>query len=76
MSSIIYCNAYLFQEKKLKFQEKVDSMKEKGKEMFKKLDDNRQEMITKWEEKSRELIGNFMELFGREGTLVSRDWHL
>jgi hypothetical protein len=29
-------------------------------------------MLHKWEEKSKEFIGNFVDMFGKEGRLVSR----
>ena len=32
--------------------------------------DKRQELFHKWEEKSRDFIGNFMDLFSRDGRLV------
>ena len=50
-----------FQEKKIQFSEKYNNIKDKGKEF-----------IDKWEEKSKEFIGNFLEMFGRDGTIVSR----
>ena len=28
-------------------------------------------MLHKWEEKSRDFIGNFLEMFGRDGRIVS-----
>lgn len=36
-----------------------------------RLTDKSQEILTKWEEKSRDLIGSFIDMFGREGRLVS-----
>ena len=36
-----------------------------------RLTDKSQEMLTKWEEKSREFIGSFIDMFGRDGRLVS-----
>ena len=53
------------QEKKIQFQEKVDLMKGR-------IADKRQELFHKWEEKSREFIGNFMDLFSRDGRLVGQ----
>lgn len=29
-------------------------------------------LLHKWEEKSKEMIGNFVEMFGKEGKLVSK----
>ena len=54
---------HCFQEKKIQFQEKVDLMKGR-------IADKRQELFHKWEEKSRDFIGNFMDLFSRDGRLV------
>lgn len=47
------------QEKKFMLQNKMDELKDKS-----------HEMIQKWEEKSRDFINNFTQLFGPEGTLV------
>lgn len=35
-----------------------------------KVQDKRNELFQRWEERSRDFIGNFMELFGRDGRLV------
>lgn len=55
-------NVSFMKEKKIQFQEKVDLMKGR-------IADKRQELFHKWEEKSREFIGNFMDLFSRDGRL-------
>jgi choline-phosphate cytidylyltransferase len=55
-----------------KFEEK---MKGKGKELmaaWKESKDRGNLMLHKWEEKSKEFIGNFVDMFGKEGRLVSR----
>lgn len=36
-----------------------------------RLTDKSQEILTKWEEKSRDFIGSFIDMFGSEGRLVS-----
>lgn len=36
-----------------------------------RLTDKSQEILTKWEEKSRDFIGSFIDMFGRDGRLVS-----
>lgn len=36
-----------------------------------KLEGKRHEFIHKWEEKSREFINSFLDLFGKDGRLVS-----
>ena len=53
-----------FQEKTIQFQSKVDAVKGK-------VIDKGHELINKWEEKSREFITNFLELFGKDGRIVS-----
>ena len=35
-----------------------------------KLHDKRDEIFNKWEERSREFVSNFVDLFGREGRIV------
>lgn len=53
------CFSFFLQEKKFILQNKIDEFKDKG-----------HEMIQKWEEKSRDFINNFTQLFGPDGTLV------
>ncbi len=48
----------------------MESIKEKFDQQRNKVLDKSQELIDKWEEKSREFIGNFLELFGRDGRIV------
>lgn len=59
------------QEKKFLLQNKMDELKDKSKQLVENFEGKRHELIQKWEEKSREFIFNFLELFGREGRLVS-----
>ena len=62
------------QEKKIQFSQKLDQVKDKGKEWIGKVKETREkgnEMMNRWEEKSKEFIGNFIELFGKEGKIVS-----
>uniref|UniRef100_A0A452U567 choline-phosphate cytidylyltransferase n=1 Tax=Ursus maritimus TaxID=29073 RepID=A0A452U567_URSMA len=61
-------------EKKYRFQNQVDKMKEKvknveerSKEFVNRVEEKSHDLIQKWEEKSREFIGNFLELFGPDG---------
>lgn len=51
-------------------QNKLDDLKDKGKTFVENLEEKRHELIQKWEDKSREFINNFLELFGREGRIV------
>ena len=46
-------------------------MRQKMDEIKGRLTDKSQEILTKWEEKSRDFIGSFIDMFGREGRLVS-----
>ncbi|XP_069493398.1 choline-phosphate cytidylyltransferase B isoform X2 [Ambystoma mexicanum] len=68
-------NVSFINEKKYRFQNQVDKMKEKvknveekSKEFVYKVEEKSHDLIQKWEEKSREFIGNFLELFGPDGT--------
>ena len=60
----------IIQEKTIQFQEKIDTMKERGHKLMDKLHDKRDEIFNKWEERSREFVSNFVDLFGREGRIV------
>lgn len=69
-------NVSFINEKKYRFQNQVDKMKEKvknveekSKEFVYKVEEKSHDLIQKWEEKSREFIGNFLELFGPDGAL-------
>nr|XP_038024814.1 choline-phosphate cytidylyltransferase B isoform X4 [Anas platyrhynchos] len=71
-------NVSFINEKKYRFQNQVDKMKEKvknveekSKEFVNKVEEKSHDLIQKWEEKSREFIGNFLELFGPDGALLS-----
>lgn len=46
-------------------------MKMKMDEIKGKITDKSQEILTKWEEKSRDLITSFLDMFGQDGRLVS-----
>ncbi|XP_070539039.1 choline-phosphate cytidylyltransferase A-like isoform X2 [Ptychodera flava] len=69
-------NVGFIKEKKFQFQEGYDKVKEKvksvetkSKELVHKFEDKGIELFQRWDERSREFIGNFLDLFGREGTL-------
>ncbi|XP_065576032.1 choline-phosphate cytidylyltransferase B-like isoform X2 [Artemia franciscana] len=64
--NVSYLNA-----KKFEIQEKVKELKEKGKSVIDRIDERRHGIVEKWENRSRELILNFLQLFGREGRLSS-----
>nr|XP_053630344.1 choline-phosphate cytidylyltransferase B-like [Cherax quadricarinatus] len=61
---------FSFQEKKYRLQNKLDDLKKKGKEMIEDIEGKRTDLISKWEEKSREFIDTFLMLFGRDGRLT------
>lgn len=62
-------NVSFLNEKKFILQNKLDEFKDKGKTFVENLEEKRHELIQKWEDKSREFINNFLELFGREGRI-------
>ena len=72
-SDLSLISVFSFKEKKLIFQEKVDAIKEKIASKKSQVVDKSHELIDRWEEKSRDFIGNFLELFGRDGRIV-RTW--
>lgn len=62
-------NVSFLNEKKFKFQNKMDELRDKAKGVMEKKND----IITKWEEKSRDFIEQFLFLFGKEG--LSNVWN-
>lgn len=56
-------NVSFLKEKKFRFQNKMDELKDKGKRV---IDEVKGNLITKWEEQSRDFIETFLLLFGRE----------
>lgn len=56
-------NVSFLREKKFRFQNKMDELKDKGKKV---MSDVKGDIITKWEEKSRDFIDTFLLLFGRD----------
>ncbi|KAJ8681488.1 hypothetical protein QAD02_017275, partial [Eretmocerus hayati] len=62
-------NVSFLNEKKFRLQNKIDDLKDKGKKVMQNIGEKRVDMITKWEEKSRDYIDAFLLLFGREGRL-------
>lgn len=64
---ILFC---YFQEKRIQFETNLNSIKDKGKELIDKTKDKGHELLHRWEERSKDFIGNFLELFGRDGRLV------
>lgn len=56
-------NVSFLSEKKFRLQNKMDELKDRGRRELTKV---KGDIITKWEEKSREFIDAFLLLFGRE----------
>ena len=56
-------NVSFLSEKKFRLQNKFDDFKDKSK---KKISEVKVDLISKWEEKSNDLIKHFLELFGRD----------
>lgn len=68
----------IFQAKRLRLKDNVEKLetklKDKGKNLIDKWKgqlDKGNTMLHRWEEKSKELIGNFVEMFGKDGKFVS-----
>lgn len=62
-------NISFLNEKKFLFQNKMDALRDKGKMLVENIEGKRHGLIQKWEEKSRDFISSFLDLFGRDGTL-------
>ncbi|XP_026323508.1 choline-phosphate cytidylyltransferase B-like isoform X2 [Hyposmocoma kahamanoa] len=67
-------NVGFLNEKKFRLQNKMDELKDKGKKVMTNIGEKRVDILTKWEEKSRELIDAFLLLFGPDGRL-SNIWN-
>ncbi|XP_061194822.1 choline-phosphate cytidylyltransferase B-like isoform X2 [Saccostrea echinata] len=62
-------NVSYMKEKKIQFETNFNSIKDKGKELIDKTKDKGHELLHRWEERSKDFIGNFLEMFGRDGRL-------
>ncbi|XP_050309229.1 choline-phosphate cytidylyltransferase A isoform X3 [Anthonomus grandis grandis] len=56
-------NVSFLKEKKLILQNKMDELKDKGKSLFDSIGEKTDDVITKWEEKSKEVIDSFVKVF-------------
>lgn len=63
-------NVSFINEKKFRMMNKMDELKDKGKKVMENIGEKKLDLITKWENKSREYIDTFLLLFGREGRLT------
>ncbi|XP_076254872.1 choline-phosphate cytidylyltransferase A-like [Rhynchophorus ferrugineus] len=66
-------NISYLSEKKIRLQNKMHELKDKGKRVMDSIGERKDDMIAKWEEKSREFIESFLLLFGKER--LSNIWH-
>ncbi|KAF2351215.1 Cytidyltransferase-like domain [Trinorchestia longiramus] len=60
-------NVGFINEKRYRLQNKMDDLKKKGKDFLYAELERRSEVLSKWEEKSRDFIDAFLMMFGREG---------
>ncbi|XKL61086.1 hypothetical protein PGB90_008143 [Kerria lacca] len=67
-------NVSFLREKKFRFQNKMEQLKDRSKRVIENVEEKRMDMIRKWEEKSRDFIDAFLLLFGRDGRL-SHIWN-
>lgn len=67
-------NVSFLKEKKFRFQNKMEQLKDRSKRVIENVEEKRMDIIRKWEEKSRDFIDAFLLLFGRDGRL-SHIWH-
>ncbi|XP_047523217.1 choline-phosphate cytidylyltransferase B-like isoform X1 [Pieris napi] len=67
-------NVSFLNEKKFRLQNKMDELKDRGKKVITNIGEKRVDILSKWEEKSRELIDAFLLLFGPDGRL-SNIWN-
>lgn len=56
-------NVSYLKAKRMKFQNKMDEMKEKGKNFIDSIGERTDDIINKWEEKSKEVIDGFVKVF-------------
>jgi len=66
-------NVSFINEKRFRLQNKMDELKGKGKMIVDNIEGKTNNLIQKWEEKSRDFIHNFLLMFGKEGRL-SQMW--
>ncbi|XP_053623365.1 choline-phosphate cytidylyltransferase B-like [Plodia interpunctella] len=64
-------NVSFIEEKKYRFQNMMDELKDKGKKVMTNIGGKRLDILSKWEEKSRELIESFLLMFCPSGHLSS-----
>ena len=54
-----------------KIEEKIKDKKKEIMDKWKESMDKGNELLHKWEDKSKEFIGNFLDMFGKDGKIVS-----
>lgn len=59
-------NVSYLREKKIRLKRKMNELKDKGMRVIDSIGERTDDMITKWEEKSRDFIESFLQRFGKE----------
>jgi len=63
-------NVGFINEKKYRLQNKFETLKKKGAEVLSEMEERKTDLLSKWEEKSRDFIDTFLVMFGRDGRLT------
>ena len=56
-------------EKEIRLAERVGKMRTRGKKLVEDIEERGQQMLKKWEDKSREFVDDFLDLFGQRGRM-------
>lgn len=59
-------NISYLKEKRIRFKRKMHELKDKGKHVIDSIGERTDDMITKWEEKSKDFVESFLRRFGKE----------
>lgn len=59
-------NISYFKERRIRFKRKIHELKDKGKNVIGTIGERTDDMISKWEEKSKDFIESFLRRFGKE----------
>lgn len=62
-------NVGFMKEKEIRLAEKMGSMRSRGKKLVENIEARGQHMLKKWEDKSREFVDDFLDLFGQRGRM-------
>lgn len=62
-------NVGFMKEKEIRLAERVGKMRTRGKKLVEDIEERGQQMLKKWEDKSREFVDDFLDLFGQRGRM-------